>query len=185
MNNFLIDLLPVFLFFLAFKYYGIYTATWVGIVVTGLQTVISRLVRRRWDKVQLMTLAIFIIFGGMTLYLHNPIFVKWKPTIVFWVFALALFASHFFGKKTFIQRILEGALNKAHHEDTIAIPLSVGNKLNAAWALFFIMLGAVNLYVAYTYDDAVWVNFKLYGITCATLLFSILQSAFLTRFIKT
>lgn len=183
MNNFLIELLPVFLFFVVFKCYGIYAATWVGIIVTALQTIFSRLIKRQWDKIQLITLVVFMLFGGMTLYLHNPIFIKWKPTIIFWLFALALFVSHFVGNKTFIQRILEGALNKTHNK-MVCIPITVGSKLNAAWIIFFIMLGAVNLYIAYTYSDAIWVNFKLYGITGATILFSVLQTAFLNRFIK-
>lgn len=187
MNNFLTDLLPILLFFITFKYYGIYTATWVGIIATALQTAANRLLRKQWDKIQLITLVIFIIFGGMTLYLHNPIFVKWKPTIIFWLFALVLLGSHFIGTKTFIQRILEGALNNStspQGDPDLSIPHSLGSKLNIAWVIFFSTLGAINLYIAYTCSDAFWVNFKLYGITGVTILFSILQTALLARFIK-
>src|SRR5476651_2037625 len=99
MNHILFDLLPVFLFFIAFKFYGIYAATWVGIIATFIQTFSYRLINKRWDKMQITTLIIFCVFGGMTLYFHNPIFVKWKPTIVFWIFSIILFFSQFVSKK--------------------------------------------------------------------------------------
>jgi len=176
LNNFLFDLLPVLFFFIAFKFYGIYAATWVGIISTVLQTSISRLRHKRWDKMQLVTLIVFVCFGGMTLYFHNPIFVKWKPTIVFWVFAIILLISQLFGKKSVTQRVLEGAL-----EEQGEIPLTVGKKLNLAWTVFFLLLGSINLYIAYHFTDEVWVNFKLYGITLATLIFSLFQTVFLIK----
>src|SRR5579863_2194606 len=111
MSQFLFDLLPVLLFFIVFKYQGIYAATWVGILTTLAQVLIYRFTKKHWDKMQLVTLVIFVIFGGMTLYFHNPIFVKWKPTILFWIFALVLLTSHFVGKKPIMQRLLEGSLN--------------------------------------------------------------------------
>ena len=190
MNHFLFDLLPVLLFFIVFKYQGIYAATWVGIISTILQATIYRVTKKQWDKMQVVTLIIFVIFGGMTLYFHNPIFVKWKPTIIFWIFSLVLFGSHFIGNKPMMQRILEGALSneknmkqvKSPHE--LVIPPQVGKKLNIAWTLFFLLLGALNIYVAYQFNDNVWVNFKLYGITAATLIFSVLQTIFLMRYLK-
>lgn len=191
MNHFLFDLLPVLLFFIVFKYKGIYAATWVGIIATLAQVLVYRLTKKRWDKMQLLTLAIFVLFGGMTLYFHNPIFVKWKPTILFWLFALVLLGSHFIGKKPMMQRILEGALanqnNPAQQNPAVhlVLPQPVGQKVNIAWTLFFLILGALNLFVAYQFNDTVWVNFKLYGITTATLIFSILQTAFLMKYIKT
>lgn len=191
MNQFLFDLLPVLLFFIVFKYQGIYAATGVGIFSTLVQVLVYRFIKKKWDKMQLVTLAIFMTFGGLTLYFHNPIFVKWKPTILFWLFALVLFGSHFIGKKPMMQRILEGALanqnnpNQKGAATQLIIPNAVGQKLNLAWTLFFLILGAVNVYVAYQFNDNVWVNFKLYGITTATLIFSLLQTAFLMKYIKT
>jgi len=186
MNNFFIDIIPVFLFFIVFKYYGIYAATWTGIIATFLQVSFYRLWHKRWDKMQLATLIIFSVFGGMTLYFHDPIFVKWKPTILFWIFSIVLLGSHLIGKKTLAQQVLEGAMKRQNPSavTAIVIPSSVGKQLNIAWTLFFILLGSVNLYIAYTFDDQVWVNFKLYGITGATLCFSILQMIFLHTKIK-
>ncbi|HVY53543.1 MAG TPA: septation protein A [Gammaproteobacteria bacterium] len=184
MNNFLLDLFPVLLFFIAFKYYGIYAATWVGIITTLFQTLISRLINKKWDKMQVITLIIFVIFGGMTLYLHNPIFVKWKPSIIFWIFTLVLMGSHFIGSKPLIQRLVEGSMNAQNPTKIISLPARVGKMLNVAWMIFFAVLGGANLYIAYTFDDSVWVNFKLYGITTVTIIFSILQTIYLVKYIK-
>ncbi len=179
MTHMLIDFVPVFLFFLAFKFYGIYVATTVGIVVTALQVVVTRVVRKRYDKQQLVTLVVFALFGGMTLYFHNPIFVKWKPSIVFWVFGLVFLGSQFIGKKPLIQRMLESLMEgqQGHH-----IPEQAWKKLNVVWGLFFLVLGGVNIYVAYNFSTNAWVNFKLYGITCLILVFSFAQAMYLSRY---
>ena len=179
MQNMLIDFIPVLLFFASFKIYGIYVATTVGIVATALQVIITRLLRKRFDKQQLVTLVVFVVFGGMTLYFHNPIFVKWKPTIVFWVFGLAFLGSQFIGEKPIARRMLESLLEG---QNATIIPTKVWSRLNYAWSIFFITLGTVNLFVAYYFDTDVWVNFKVYGILGLLLLFSFVQAICLTRF---
>lgn len=173
------EIIPVFLFFLAFKFYGIYVATVVGIVSTFLQVIISRIWMRKWDRKQLITLFVFLIFGGMTLYFHDPIFVKWKPTIIFWVFALAIIGSHLFTRKPLAQRLMEGIL-----QDKAEVPFFVWRRLSVMWAFFFIALGAINLYVAYHLSNDAWVDFKFYGITSALFAFSILQAFYLTRYMS-
>lgn len=179
MLNFLYEFLPVVLFFVAFKYYGIYVATVVGISVTALQVLFSALWFKRFDKKQLITLGVFLLFGGMTLYFHNPIFVKWKPSVVFWIFGVALLISHFVGKKTLMQRMLEKML-----EDKTTLPERVWKRLNFAWMIFFILLGALNIYVAYAFSTEAWVNFKLYGVLGLLLLFSFLQALYLSRYVS-
>lgn len=179
MLTLLYDFVPVLLFFLAFKIYGIYIATVVGIVVTALQVVVTRVLKRRFDKQQLITLCVFTLFGGMTLYFHNPIFVKWKPTIVFWIFASVLFITQFVGKKPLIQRMLEAVL-----EGKSSVPKKVWRKLNIAWTIFFALLGSLNIYIAYTYNTDTWVNFKFYGILGLLVLFSFMQAIYLTRYIS-
>jgi len=179
MLNFLYEFLPVVLFFIAFKYYGIYVATIVGIVVTAVQLLLSTLIRKKLDKKQLITLIVFLFFGGMTLYFHNPIFVKWKPTVIFWIFGIVLFLSHFIGKKTLMQRMLEHVL-----EGKATLPKHIWGRLNMAWTVFFSVLGAINIYVAYTYSTDTWVNFKLYGILSLLFLFSFLQAIYLSRYIS-
>ncbi|VVC75893.1 Intracellular septation protein [Aquicella siphonis] len=172
------EIFPVFLFFLAFKFYGIYVATVVGIVTTFLQVFISRVWMKAWDKKQLITLAVFVVFGGMTLYFHDPIFVKWKPTVVFWLFAVALLVTHYFTHKPLMQRLMENML-----QEKGVVPSEIWRRLNLVWAAFFIVLGTVNLYVAYFYSNDAWVNFKFYGVTGALFLFSILQALYLSRYL--
>lgn len=173
------EILPVFLFFLAFKLYGIYAATVVGIVATLVQSVLTRAITSNWDKKQLVTLGVFTFFGGLTLYFHDPIFVKWKPTIIFWIFSIILMGSQLFTKKPLIQHMMVNAMAGKYD-----IPVRVWSLLNVVWAIFFIILGGVNLYVAYYRTDADWVNFKFYGISGALLVFSILQALYLARFMN-
>jgi len=173
----LFDILPVALFFIAFKFYGFYVATIVGMIATFLQVTLTRIFKKVWDRMQLVTLLVFLSFGSMTLYFHNPIFVKWKPTVVFWIFAAVILFTHFFAKKPLIQRLME----KAFTEKGASIADAVWKKLNLYWAIFFAALGAINVYVAYTCSNDVWVNFKFYGITSLLILFSIFQAIYLMR----
>jgi intracellular septation protein len=175
----LYEIFPVFLFFIAFKFYDIYVATVVGIVATLLQVIMNRVLQGKWDQKQLITLAVFLFFGGMTLYFHNPIFVKWKPTVVFWIFTLVILGSQFFTKKPLMQRLMENVL-----QEKSMVPPFVWKKLNIVWALFFACLGGINLYVAYFYSNDVWVNFKFYGVTSALFLLSIFQAIYLMRYLS-
>lgn len=176
MLNFLYEFLPVLLFFIAFKAYGIYVATVVGIVISAVQLAASTAWKKKVDKKQLITLIIFVIFGGLTLYFHDPIFVKWKPTIIFWIFGAILFISQFIGKKPLMQRMLETML-----EDKIKLPSFVWTRINLAWTIFLSLLGALNIFIAYHFSTETWVNFKFYGILGLLFLFTLLQSYYLAR----
>jgi intracellular septation protein len=173
----LYDIFPTFLFFLVFKYAGIYAATWAGIIVTVIQVGISRLWLKKWDRAQLITLAVFSFFGGMTLYFHNPIFVKWKPTIIFWIFALCFLGSRL-TRQPLIQRLMQRMLAD------VVIPYVVWQRLNLLWASFFMLLGSVNLYIAYHWSNEAWVNFKFYGITGALFGVSFLQAIYLSQYMR-
>lgn len=177
--QFLYEFFPVFLFFLAFKFYGMYVATVVGIVTTFLQVVLFRLFKGRWDRKQVITLAIFVVFGGMTLYFHDPIFVKWKPTIIFWIFALLIMGSQLFTKKTMMQRLMENMMKEKGE-----IPSHAWKTVNLIWGFFFLILGGINLYVAYNCSNDDWVNFKFYGITGALFVLSIFQAFYLMRYLN-
>ncbi len=177
MLNLFYDFIPVLLFFIAFKYYGIYTATLVGIIATAIQVIITTLWKRKIDKQQVLTLAVFVVFGGMTLYFHDPIFVKWKPSIVFWLFGTVFLLSHFIGKKVIIRRMMENML------DGKELPDSVWKRMNLSWALFFLILGTVNIWIAYYFSTDAWVNFKFYGILGLLILFSVLQAICLSRYL--
>lgn len=177
--HFLYEIFPVFLFFLAFKLYDIYIATVVGIVTTLVQVIANRLVKGKWDNKQVITLFVFLFFGGLTLYFHNPIFVKWKPTIVFWIFALVIIGSQLFTYKPITQRLMENMM-----QGKGIVPLHIWKTLNIIWGLFFALLGGINLYVAYFYSNDVWVNFKFYGVTSALFLLSVFQAIYLMRFMS-
>ncbi len=173
------EIFPVFLFFLAFKFYGIYVATVVGIVTTFLQVLFNRFSFGKWDRKQLVTLVVFLLFGGLTLYFHDPIFVKWKPTIIYWIFALVIIGSQVMTQKPLIQRLMGHMLDEKG-----AVPARVWKQLNLFWGLFFAALGGVNLYVAYNYSNDAWVNFKFYGVTSALFVLSIVQAIYLMRFLS-
>ncbi len=175
----LYDFLPVILFFLAFKFYNIYAATIVGIVATSVQVVTIRLWTKKWNHQQLITLFVFLIFGGLTLYFHNPIFVKWKPTILFWIFSGVLVITQFFSQKPLVQRLMEKVI-----EEKDNVPLTVWKRLNLIWTVFFAVMGAINLYIAYHFSDNAWVNFKFYGVGLALLVFSIFQALYLAKYIS-
>lgn len=173
---FLYEIFPVFLFFIAFKFYDIYTATTVGIAATFIQMSGQRLYTGSFDKKQVITFLVFLFFGGMTLYFHNPIFVKWKPTIVFWVFALVLIVSQWMSSKPFMQRMMESGLEQ------VVIPALIWRRINLAWFFFFTLMGIINLVIAYQCSNNTWVNFKFYGITSALLVSSIIQALYLVKF---
>ena len=174
--KFLFDLFPILLFFLAYKLYDIYVATAVAIVAAFLQTGLYWLKHRKFETMHLVMLGILVLFGGLTLVLHDPVFIKWKPTVVNWLFALIFLGSRFIGQRTLVERMMSHA---------ISVPTAVWLKLNWAWTLFFIAIGLVNLYVAYRYSEAVWVNFKLFGMLGLTLVFVFAQAFYLSRFMET
>lgn len=179
MKNMLIDFIPVLLFFVAFKIYGIYVATVVGIVATALQVAFTAVIRGKVDKQQLVTLFVFLVFGSMTLYFHNPVFVKLKPSVIFWIFGVVLLGSQFIGKKPVLQRMMEHVLSAEQ-----PLPAFVWRRMNFLWSVFFIVLGCLNLFIAFHFSTNTWVNFKFYGILGLTFVFSFFQAMYLSRFMN-
>jgi intracellular septation protein len=173
--KFLFDLFPVLLFFGAYKLFGIYVATAVLIGACLIQVSISRIRHGRFETSHLVTLALVVVFGGATLLLQDAMFIKWKPTVINWLFAVAFLGSRFFGEKSLIERIMGSKLS---------LPGPVWERLNLAWTGFFVTMGAANLFVIYSFDTATWVDFKLFGMMGMTLAFVILQSIYLARFMQ-
>jgi intracellular septation protein len=173
--KFLFDLFPVLLFFIAYKTYDIYAATAVLIIACFVQTVGHWAIHRRFEKSHLITLVLVSLFGGATLLLQDEMFIKWKPSVINWIFGIAFIGSQFIGKQPFIQRMLGSQLE---------LPQVIWRNLNSAWALFFFTLGFINLYVVYNYDTDTWVDFKLFGLMGLTLGFMLLQGLYLARYIK-
>ena len=171
--KFLFDLFPILLFFVAYKMYDIYVATAVAIGAACVQTGLFWLKHRKFEKMHLITLAILIVFGGLALVLRDPAFIKWKPNVVHWMFGAAFLGSQFIGKRTLVERMMGHA---------ISVPTPVWSRLNWAWILFFISMGLLNIYVAYSFSEATWVNFKLFGMMGLTLVFVFGQAFYLSRY---
>jgi intracellular septation protein len=172
--KFLFDLFPVVLFFIAFKFFGIYAATAIAIAASLAQVLYLKVRRRPVGIMNWLSLAIVAIFGGATLVLHDETFIKWKPTVLYWLFALTLIAGELGFRKNFIRALLE--------PQQVALPDVAWKKLNWSWIAFFGCMGLLNLYVAYHFSTDTWVNFKLFGGMGLMLLFVVLQAVFLARY---
>lgn len=171
--KFLYDFFPILLFFIAYKLYDIYVATAVAIAAAFIQTMGYWFKHRRFEKMHLVTFGLLAVFGGLTLILRDPVFIKWKPTVINWLFAAAFIGGAWFGEKTLVERMMSHAIQ-------VASP--VWKRLNWAWVLFFISMGLVNLYVAFNYDEDTWVNFKLFGMMGLTFVFVFGQALYLSRY---
>lgn len=178
--KFLYDLFPLLLFFAAFKFYDIYVATAVAIAASFVQVAVHWMRTRRFETMHLVTLAVIVVFGGMTLWLRDDTFIKWKPTLVYWILAGLVLGSQLVGRRTLIDRMLSTQLT---------LPPPVWRRLNLSWGVFFLVVGALNLYVAFYYGpnldeatrQAIWVNFKVFGLIGITFLFILGQAIYMTR----
>ena len=182
--KFLFDFFPLILFFAAYKFYGIFVATAVAILASILQVGFFWARQRRFETTHLITLAVIVIFGGMTLIFQDVIFIKWKPTIVEWIFAAMVLGSHLTGRRTALEFMLGSQLK---------LPPPVWRKVNLGWGLFFLLVGALNLYVAFFFRldldpqarTDLWVNFKVFGLMGLTLIFAIVQMLLIAKHIDT
>lgn len=174
--KFLFDLFPVILFFFAFKIYGIYVATGVAIVATLIQISWVKLKHGKVDNMLIASGIIIVLFGGATLLLQDETFIKWKPTVLYWLFGIVLIIASLLFKKNLIRAMME---------KQISMPDAIWDKLNTAWAVFFMLLGGLNLFVAYQFTTEVWVNFKLFGTMILMFSFIVGQSLMISKYITT
>ncbi len=172
--KFLFDLFPVILFFVAFKFFGIFTATAVAIVATIAQIIYVKLRHGVVEKMLLISGVIITVFGGATLLLKDPTFIQWKPSILYWLFATGLLGAQLF----FNNNPMRSMMGKQ-----MQLPDAVWSKLNFAWAMLFVALGFLNLSVAFNYSQDTWVNFKLFGITGIMFVFIIVQTLFISKYL--
>ncbi len=173
--KFLFDIFPVILFFAAFKLYGIYVATTVAIVATVLQIGWVWLRKRKVDNMQWISLGLIVVFGGATLLLRDETFIKWKPTVLYWLFSTVLLVSELVFRKNLIRTMMASQ---------VSAPNPVWKKLLAGWIGFFAVMGVLNLYVAFNYSTDTWVNFKLFGGIGLMLVFVIGQAILLAPHMK-
>jgi intracellular septation protein len=171
----LFDLFPVILFFGVFKFAGVFAATATAIVATFAQVAWVKYRHGKVDTMLWVSLGIISVFGGATLLLHDETFIKWKPTVLYWFFSVALLLAPILFKKNLMRTLLQ---------EKIELPDHAWGKLNLAWSAFFAVLGVVNLYVAFNYSTDSWVNFKLFGATGMMLAFVLLQSLWLSKYVE-
>jgi len=166
---------PIILFFAAFKMKGIYVATSVAIAASVVQMAYSYMKNRKVEIPMIISLAVIVIFGGATLLVHNEMFIKYKPTVLYWIFSLILFTGRYGFNKNFIKLMLEKQID---------VPLQLWERLNLSWVVFFVLMGCANLYVVYNFSTSAWVNFKLFGTLGCMVVFVVIQSFMLAPYIK-
>lgn len=175
MKKFLFDLFPLLLFFGAFKFTDdIFIATAVAIAAALGQFAWLRLRRHRIEVMHWINLAVIVVFGGATLFFHNDVFIKWKPTVLYWLFGAILLGARYLMGRNVVQAIMGGQ---------VSLPRAAWERMNASWAGFFVLAGGLNLYVAFSgnYTEAQWVNFKVFGLMILLIAFVIVQSIWLSR----
>jgi intracellular septation protein len=173
--KFLFDFFPIVLFFIIFKFFGIYAATGTAMLTSALQVLYIKYKYHTVEKMHILNLAIIIVLGGATLVFHDPLFIKWKPTGIYWITSLVFLGYSILNKKTPIQNMME---------KDIQLPINIWKKINNLWILFFFFMGLANIYVAYNYSTQTWVNFKLFGGLGFTIFFILGQGLYISQFIS-
>lgn len=196
----LFDLFPVVLFFISFKYSeknpdfavgvmgqilgaGTVGADQAPILLATVVVMAATCAQIGWvwfrhgkvDKMLWISLVLVAVFGGLTLAFHNEAFIKWKPTILYWIFA---------GTMTFSALVLKKNAIRAMLGEQMQLPEAVWGKVNLSWIGFFLLMGALNLFVAFNFPTDTWVNFKLFGGMGLLLLFVLAQGLFLSRYVE-
>ena len=170
----LADYFPLILFFIAFKWQGIFFATSVAIAASVAQIAFLRWKRGRVSVVNWLSLAIIVVFGGATLILQDEVFIKWKPTVLYALFGAILACGRLFFDRNLLSHLMAG----------IALPEAVWSRLTWSWVAFFAFMGVANWYVAFHYPTETWVNFKVWGGIGLFLLFALAQGMLLARHVQ-
>ncbi|MGD8115732.1 septation protein A [Vibrio sp. Hep-1b-8] len=167
----LIDFIPLIIFFALYKLFDIYVATGALIIASAVQIALTYMIYKKIEKMQFITFLMVAVFGGMTIFLHDDNFIKWKVTIVYMVFAIGLAVSHLLGKSA-----IKGILGKE-----ISLPEPLWAKVTWAWVAFFSFCAALNIYVAFQLPLDIWVNFKVFGLLAATFAFTLVTGLYIYK----
>ena len=170
--KFFIDLLPVVIFFIVYKYTDIFYATFSAIIVSILLAISTYLIKKKIEKMVLFNTLLITILGGLTILLKDNTFIMWKPTAIYWLFALVLIVSQFLFKKNLMKQMLGKQVNLQDH---------AWNHISMNVIIFMIGIGILNLYVAFNFDENTWVNFKLFGITFLLFIFMIYLALYISK----
>jgi len=175
--NLVFEFFPLALFFGAFLFKDIYFALIVLMVAMPIGVLVKYLRTKELDKIYFWSTIFLLIAGSMTLYFRNPMFLYWKPTVFYWVIAIAFLGSQFIGDKPLVKRffgVVEGM-------QLDGLSASDWRKLNFVWVLFFVGAGLLNIYVAYNFSEDFWVKFKVFGLMALTFVFMLIQSIWLAK----
>jgi intracellular septation protein len=178
--NQLLEWSPLIVFFVAFKLFGLYGATGALMVTSVLLMVTHRLRTGRFKPVHVVTAGVALTLGSATFLFHDTRFIQWKPTVLLGFAAVAFLASNVIGKQPLARRVLEGVFS-----EPLELSPHVWLLVNSLWACWFALLAAANIYVARNFAEGVWVNFKVFGISVAMLIFMIPQVIWLNGKTKT
>jgi len=170
----LLEYLPLIVFFVFYKFLDIYWATGALIVLSGIQILVHFIMKKPIPKRHWIFFFLILIFGGLTIFFHDDTFLKWKVSIINGFFALALLISRYVFNNNIIKQFLQ---------ESMELPEKIWDKLNLAWAIFFIFCGSLNWYIAFHYDLETWVNFKVFGLTGLTFIFAIGSIASLYKYL--
>lgn len=176
MTKLLVDFFPILLFFAAFKVAGIYVATGVAIVATFVQIAYLRHTTGKVEPMQWVSLGVIVLFGGATIALHNDTFIKWKPTVLYWLMGGTLLVGQVFFRRNLVKSLMGSQMELAE---------PVWRVVNWSWIVFFAAMGAINLWVAFHFSTETWVDFKLFGGMGLMVLFVLGQALYLGRHMKT
>ena len=170
-----LDFFPIILFFVVFKAFGIFAATAVAIVATIGQ--IAWMWRKNGfvEPMQWVSLGVIVVFGGATLITQDETFIKWKPTVLYWLMGSALWIGHVVFKRNLLRQLMGTQLTLPDHAWRVLLH---------CWAVFFTGMGVLNLWVADNFDTDTWVSFKLFGGLGLMLVFMVLQGIYMSRFIQ-
>jgi intracellular septation protein len=171
----LLDFFSIILFFVAFKVWGIYTATAVAIVATVAQIGWLRYKTGKIEPMQWVSLGVIVLFGGATIVAHNDTFIKWKPTVLYWLMAGTLAAGQLIFRKNLLKSLMGSQME---------LPDAAWRVTNWSWIVFFSVMGVLNLWVAFNFDTDTWVNFKLFGGLGLMAVFVVGQAMYLQRYMK-
>lgn len=177
MKKLFFDLFPLVLFFIAFRYFDIYTATAVAMVASVGQILWLKIRKKIIETTHWINLGVIVVFGSATLFFQNDAFIKWKPTVLYWLFAGILLGSQLFLGRNLMRKLMG---------EQLVLPKAAWNKLNYSWAGFFILSGALNLFIAFSgyFTESQWVSFKVFGSLVLLIIFVILQSLWLGKYLK-
>jgi intracellular septation protein len=171
-----LEFAPVVVFGVTYYTHGIYAATAALMISMAVLLIVDFAWQKRIPTMHGVSALLVFVFGAATLILHNQRFIEWKPTVLFWLISLAFLGSFWIGKRTLTEQLLGAALG-----EPVVVAQRQWRRLNALSVLFYALLGGANLLVAFNASERTWVNFKLFGLTAATVIFAGLQLAWLSR----